>query len=214
MLYPIELRAHESYFKHFAQGLVKETRTKPVRLEAGLNVIYNLPNRTSIGGYDVIRGRLVFGRPLGQDFLNFFNEGLGSRQRRPLGVSADAHRNRLYRSGQPEQRPGLFETLHILRSKNRAAACINYQSFPRSEFLTHRRFEVTEIFPAMLRNNLRNRLSGTPHNLGIGGYQRPTEPPGQNFTDCAFPGSAIADQDDVHWKRDSKTARITSAGAG
>ena len=148
-----------------------------------------------------------------KDLFNLLNEGFGAGEGRPLRVPADAPTDGRHLGGEPEHNPFGFQVIHVVLPQDGPAACIDDQLVFSSQIAADLRLKVSKMIPAMLRDDLRDGPSGTTDDFGVGGHERATGSLGEQLADTGFSSAAVADENDIHAKRDSKTFRITSAGA-
>src|SRR5262247_193636 len=157
--------------------------------------------------------RLITRSPLVYNVLDFLDERLCALQRMSMSVSAASSGNCFHGSREAQQQAVLFECSYVFLAENGPPTGVDDEIVAPCEVLANFRFQIPEILPAMVCNDLRNRTAGAPDNFLIRGDDCATQLGSQSPPDCALSGPSITDQHDVHEKRDSKTSRMTLRGA-
>src|SRR5262245_28986909 len=161
----------------------------------------------------MVGSRLILGCPLLQNLLNFIDERLGPSQRGALITTADSFYDCLDGSRKPEHRAIFLQGLHILRAKYGSATGVNHKPVTTGEFSADLGLQIAKILPSFLGNDLRNRPLCTFNNLCIGRHELPSQSRSKPSAHRTLASPSIAHQHDIHEKRDSRTERMTSAGA-
>ena len=122
-------------------------------------------------------------------------------------------RDRLDRGRQPKHGPIFLQRLDILRAKYGPTAGIDYKLVTAGEFPADIGLQIAKVVPTLLGDDLRNRTLRTLDNLRIGLHELSSQSRRKQPAHRTLAGPPVANQHDIHEKRDSRTARMTSAGA-
>ena len=84
-----------------------------------------------------------------------------------MGIMPDPLRNGSDSGRQPPEAPVFLENLDILRPEDRPAAGIDDEIVFLGQVAAHGAFQFSKIFPAVLLDDLRNRLACPLHDLRV-----------------------------------------------